>query len=176
MFKIDSGVRASISGATITGGSTTTYPLGDGGAGLFNEGTLTLTGCTISGNTSGTSSFTGYPSGGPGGGVYSSGTLTLTDCTVSGNSSGGFEGGGLAIRGGTAKLTDCTVANNSLAGITTTASSTLSLIGCTLASNSSRFPFGGRSPAPASRITARPRWSIAPSPATTSSACSTAGR
>ena len=48
------------------------------GGGLFNLGTLTLTGCTVSGNSAGDE----------GGGLFNDGMLTLTDCTVSGNSAG----------------------------------------------------------------------------------------
>ena len=46
VFQVDSGVTASISGLTISGGSAA----GNGG-GLANYGTATLTDCTISGNT-----------------------------------------------------------------------------------------------------------------------------
>ena len=68
MFQVDSGVTASLSGLTITGGSTT----GSGG-GLYNDGGIvTLTDCTISGNSA----------GGNGGGIANTGTLT-----VSGNTS-----------------------------------------------------------------------------------------
>ena len=61
MFQVDAGVTASISGLTITGGTTA----GNGG-GLYNDGgTATLTNCTVSGN-----SATGTAAGG--GGVYNS--------------------------------------------------------------------------------------------------------
>ncbi len=47
VFQVDNGVTATLSGLTITGGSTT----GDGG-GLYDDGgTLTLTGVTVAGNT-----------------------------------------------------------------------------------------------------------------------------
>ena len=73
VFQVDAGVTASISGLTITGGTTT----GNGG-GLYNDGgTATLTDCTVSGNSASDD----------GGGLYNRlGTTTLTDCTVSGNS------------------------------------------------------------------------------------------
>ena len=70
MFQIDPMVTASLSGLTITGGST---------AGCrrwsVQRGTATLSDCTISGNSA------GY-----GGGLFSDGTLTLDHCTISGNS------------------------------------------------------------------------------------------
>ena len=102
VFQVDGLVTASISGLTITGGTTTAN-----GGGLYNFGTTTLTNCTISGN-----SATSYG----GGGVDNGGTLTLTNCTVSGNSAGG--GGGVFGHAncGTATLTNCTVSGNSATG------------------------------------------------------------
>jgi parallel beta-helix repeat protein/predicted outer membrane repeat protein len=47
VFQIDSGVSASISGLTITGGNASS---GNGG-GLLNLGTVTLSNCTLNGNT-----------------------------------------------------------------------------------------------------------------------------
>ena len=46
MFDIDANVTATLSGLTITGGSTQAN-----GGGLYNAGTLTLLDCTISGNS-----------------------------------------------------------------------------------------------------------------------------
>ena len=73
----------------------------EGGGGLANDGTATLTGCTVSGN-----------SAGDGGGVFNDngGTATLTDCTLSGNSA--TTGGGLANGYGLAVLTGCTISGN----------------------------------------------------------------
>ena len=101
VFQVDGGVTASISGLTITGGTTDRQRrrpvqqrrhghadqlhrqrqlrlLDNGGGGVFNlGGTTTLTNCTVSGNsavpTAAACSATG-------------GTTTLTNCTVSGNS------------------------------------------------------------------------------------------
>ena len=47
VFQVDSGVTASISGMTITGGKTT----GNGGGLSNNGGNVTLTNCTVSGNS-----------------------------------------------------------------------------------------------------------------------------
>ena len=77
VFQVDGGVTASISGLTITGGSTA----GNGG-GLANYGgNVTLTNCSVSGNSStATTASTG------GGGIFTSGgETTLTNCIVSGN-------------------------------------------------------------------------------------------
>ena len=85
VFQVDSGVTASITGVTITGGSISS---GNGG-GLANYGTATLTGCTIQGQLeprTPTAAACSMPTGA---------NLTLTDCTVSGNSAvGGLVGGG----------------------------------------------------------------------------------
>ncbi len=95
VFEVDSGVAATLSGLTISGGSTT----GNGG-GLENDGTATLTDCTISGNSA----------AGNGGGVDNEGSATLTNCTVSGNTAG--DSGGLANYS-TIMLTGCTISGNS---------------------------------------------------------------
>ncbi len=123
VFQVDSGVTASISGLTITGGSDIN------GGGLANYGgTATLTNCTVSGNTAAIN----------GGGLYitSSGTTTLTDCTVSGNIAG-QNGGGLYVNNyGAATLTNCTVSGNTAGnnggGLYVTNSGTLTLTNCTV--------------------------------------------
>ena len=98
IFDIGENVTATLSGLTITGGSTQ----GNGG-GLYNGGSLTLMDCTISGN----SAFAG-------GAVYNSGQLSLTDCTISGNSGAG-SGGGL-FNLGDASLDGCALNGNSTSG------------------------------------------------------------
>ena len=98
VFQVDSGVTASISGLTITGGTTT----GNGG-GILNEGMLTIEDSTIQDNSA--SSY--------GGGVFNeNGTVTITNVTISGNSSS-FAAGGIGSQFGTTTLTDCTVSGNS---------------------------------------------------------------
>ena len=156
VFQVDSGVAASISGLTISGGSTSS---GNGG-GLDNNGTVTLTNCTVSGNTagfgggvynSGTAKLIGctltgniayYPEFGSygvynistGGGVNnaSSANLTMTGCTVSANSAG--DGGGGVSNSGTTNLTGCTVTANSGGGVSNYGSAALT--GCTISGNS----------------------------------------
>ncbi len=104
VFQVDSGVTASISGLTITGGRGNNFGFGQGGGGLSNYGgNLTLTDCTVSGNSIG---------GGDGGGVFNkSGTANLTDCTFSGNSA--HYGGAVYSASGTTTLTNCTISGNS---------------------------------------------------------------
>ena len=130
VFRVDSGVTASISGLTISDGAIG-YP--DSGGGLANYGTATLTGCTVSGNyalmdVSGTA------------GVFNSAAanLTMTDCTVSGNYGLGI--GGLANKG-TANLTDCTLSGNFGGGLQNYG--TANLTACTLSGNSTKYAGGG---------------------------------
>ena len=72
---------------------------GSRGGGVYNNGTLTLTGCAFTANTAAN-----------GGGVYNNGTLTLTNCALTANRVSGF-GGGLD-NGGTMTLTNCTLVGN----------------------------------------------------------------
>jgi hypothetical protein len=80
VLSIDPGVKASVSGATLTGGYSYF-----GGGDVQNQGTLTLAGVTLTGG------YSRY-----GGGMANYGTATLVDCTVSGNAAG--EGGASATR------------------------------------------------------------------------------
>jgi hypothetical protein len=116
VFQIDEGVTASISGLTITGGSTGYFQYG---AGVFNEGTTTLTNCTISGNTA-RPNYIAF-----GGGLATGGgaTTTLTNCTVSGNYSGG-----VSTNRGTTTLINTIVAGND-SDISGTVSGSYNLIG-----------------------------------------------
>jgi hypothetical protein len=87
VFRVNQNVTASISGVTIMGGSAN----GDGGynsngGGIYNQGDLTLTGCTISGN-----------SAQEGGGIDNIGTATLNGCKISGNTAS--SGSGIADDG-----------------------------------------------------------------------------
>jgi hypothetical protein len=102
---------------------------GSYGGGIFNQGTVTLTGCTMRDNMA----------SGPGGALFNSGQATLTDCTVHGNSAsvgGGIDnagqltatsvtlsgnsavtGGGLAnAAGATATVSGSSIIDNSVAG------------------------------------------------------------
>jgi hypothetical protein len=87
----DPGVT--LSGLTIENGfsvpSISLYDHAGAGAGIYNKGTLTVSGCTITNNTI-------APVGNPvndGGGIYNTGALTLSGCTLSGNHA--FFGGGI---------------------------------------------------------------------------------
>ncbi len=139
VFQIDSGVMATLSGLTITGGSASYLS----GGGVINFGGVTLRDSTISGNTAGS-----------GGGLANYGTAYLTGCTISGNSTEA-QGGGLGnfARDGVANLTltDCTISGNTAdAGggicngpyLSNVAAVELTLTGCTIADNTARFGGG----------------------------------
>ncbi len=105
------------------------------GAGVFNQGTLTLTECALTGNAvhGGGGGISGDGGDGYGGAIYNSGMLTLNRCTANGNTAGGGNGanasrptaagrGGSAYGsalfndGGTLTLSNCTIANNTGSG------------------------------------------------------------
>jgi hypothetical protein len=105
IFRVVSGPTVVLTGLTITNG------LAADGAGILNNGTLTLTNATLSGN------FTPYVFGASGGGISNSGALTLENTTVNGNSAAGSretgKGGGIYNRqGGTVTLDNTTVSGN----------------------------------------------------------------
>jgi CSLREA domain-containing protein len=136
VLEVDSGVTASLSGLTLTGGLVTNA---DGG-GILNQGNLSLTGDTIAGNTAqdgggvvneGTLSIAtttisgntaaGGSDGGSGGGVLNEGSLTIATTTISGNIAEGDagsdgHGGGLANEGSLTLLTSTISGNTALGG------------------------------------------------------------
>ncbi|MEV6839401.1 right-handed parallel beta-helix repeat-containing protein [Streptomyces sp. NPDC051133] len=96
---VASGVRAQLTNLTITHGNGP----GNGGGGVLNSGTLTLTRSTVSDNTT----------MGNGGGIYNNfgSTVTLTSSSVSANTTpNGFAAG--IYSNGTASLTNSTVSGN----------------------------------------------------------------
>jgi hypothetical protein len=106
VFTVDAGATAAISGLTISGGDTT----GNGGGGIHNAGSLTVSGCTVSDNLA-------QNYGGPsvdGGGIYNSGTMTISESTISDNSAWG-DGGGI-YNAGSLTVSDCTLADNTVRG------------------------------------------------------------
>jgi hypothetical protein len=80
VFNVGSGVSATLSGMTITGGEV--ISTSDGG-GISNSGTLNLTDVRVYDNYAGDS----------GGGIYNTGDLTIIDSTIEGNQAG--RGGGI---------------------------------------------------------------------------------
>ncbi len=105
VFIIHAPTSATISGVAIEHGSSQL------GGGIYNSGTLTLTGGVVTLN-GGSTHF--------GGGIFNSGTLTLIDSTVATNSAspsaGAAEGGGI-YNSGTLSLMNSTVFNNQVGNI-----------------------------------------------------------
>lgn len=100
IFTIGAGFTVSISGLNMRDGGA-----GDGlsGAGIFNEGNLTLNDCIIGNNNSGCSA---------GGGIFNTGTLILNECTVDNNFNNGFSDGGGIYNTGTVTINNSVISNN----------------------------------------------------------------
>jgi hypothetical protein len=111
VFEVAANVQVSLADLTIRDGNgwatsgAHPYIYGPGG-GIYNAGTLTVSGCTLSGNSASTDGVT------HGGGIYNVGTLTVSGCTLSGNSALGF-GGGICSYRGTLTVSGCTLTGNS---------------------------------------------------------------
>ena len=109
VFYIDYNAITALKGLTITrggsaGSNSNNY---DGGGGISNQGTLTLSNSTITGNSS--NSYGGYYDAG---GIFNQGTMTIDNSTITGNSSNSHYGGGISNRG-TLTINRSTIANNS---------------------------------------------------------------
>jgi hypothetical protein len=76
------------------------------GGGIYNDGQLTMNGCTVSGNSATDN----------GGGIYNSGEMWLTNCTISGNSASNGGGGINNYMGAEMNLSYATIANNQATG------------------------------------------------------------
>ena len=134
VFQIASGLTVSISGLTISNGSS------PGGSGIFNDnGNLTVTNCTFSGNQAALSG---------GGGIFNNGfpsgaLLTVTNCTFSGNS--GTTGGGIENNFGTVTVTNSTFSGNLgfAGGIGNTSGALLTVTNSTFSGNSGTTSGGG---------------------------------
>ena len=128
------GAVVAIHDIAITAGRTldgTDSAMGGGsaepGGGIFNEGTLALTGCVIGGNRTGNggSNTEDYLNGGPGGdggagaGIFNSGALILDRCVVSdnhgGNGGAGISSGKAGFGGGIYNKGDLTVRDSLVA-------------------------------------------------------------
>src|SRR5579864_9097126 len=104
VFRVNSGVTATISDLTVTGGSA---PANDpNGGGIDNSGTLRVTDSSIEAN----SAFYGK-----GGGVENTGTLTLVNSNIANNGTFSDNGGGIENTE-TLTLVNSTIANNGTNG------------------------------------------------------------
>jgi uncharacterized delta-60 repeat protein len=115
IFRFCAGVTCSVSGLTIRDGrapdgATNSLTGGNGadGGGIYNAGTLTLSGCILTANRAGnggagassidnSSPGSAGGSGGSGGALYNVGTLKLMDCIVSNNFAGAGGVGGMGV-------------------------------------------------------------------------------
>ena len=114
-------VTVTIGGVTIAGGALSCTNCDATGAGIFNDGALTLTSSTVSGNTANCDTSEGGGCSATGAGLYNAGALIVTNSAITGNtvrctkrSAGGScdtFGGGLA-NDGSAALTNSTVSGN----------------------------------------------------------------
>jgi parallel beta helix pectate lyase-like protein/PKD domain-containing protein len=120
VFTVRSGVSASLSGMTITGGA------GDIGGAIFNSGTLTVEELVFSNNTAEmggaignegsldivNAAVSGNSGNLHGGAVFNSGVLTVTDSVLSSNSVETGGAAGALYNEGTVTITNATLANN----------------------------------------------------------------
>ncbi len=161
---VGSGSSLSLKNSTITGNKTPGYGLGAGiygqgtisitdsvisgnaalgsnavGGGIYNIGTLSITNSTITGNYTDTN----Y---GRAGGIYNEGTLTIAKSTISGNQAGGWWGpvGGI-YSNGTLTITDSTIADNGACsgGGGIQSDGTLTITNSTISGNNSHHGTGG---------------------------------
>jgi len=105
---VGTGASLTLNNLTIANG----IAVGQGGGGILNNGTATITNSTFSGNSA-TGSFGGAINNGGGG------TLTITNSTFSGNSATGGFGAGIFANGGpgfTVTITNSTFSGNSASG------------------------------------------------------------
>jgi hypothetical protein len=159
IFAVSAGDTASISGMTLTLGTTvgagasgsainnlgnltvtnatfSSNTAGWGGA-IANSLSLTVTGCTFTENTATSASATGLG----GGAIHSntSGTASISNSTFTGNDETGGSGGGGAVRnrGGTMNITNSTFSNNSAVedGGAVQNNSVMTITGCIISGN-----------------------------------------
>jgi hypothetical protein len=127
VFFVNAGVTVSISGLTIADGSTLGVPRGTAGAGLFNQGTLTVSGSIFARNTApfvgggigneGTATVSACSicccTADTGGGIYNLGTLTVSASTLCCNQA--RVGGGLFNYQPLTSMNSLTVSNSTIA-------------------------------------------------------------
>ena len=103
------GALVSLLGMTIRNG----LGVSQGGGGIYNVGTLTITNTSISGNSSNDSVTA---AAGLGGGIYNAGTLTVIQSTVRGNSVTRYRTNASAFGAGIYNIGQLTITNSTLSG------------------------------------------------------------
>ena len=162
VFRISPGVTAGIRRLRIADGLQTGTTLADYGAGLFIEGTVTLTKCSLTGNSAAVGGGAFVASGGAsltlercrvfgntagfGGGIENRGSLVAGSSYFAGNSTT-QDGGAIRNNTGTSTLESCTLSDNSAqasgGAIFNMAGSATSLTHCTITRNSNGNTGGG---------------------------------
>ncbi len=110
VFNVRSNITATLDKMTIANGNTTSNPYSNNGAGIYNEGQLTLSNSIISQNTAASSEPLDEPRGG---GVFNSGTLNVVDTVISNNTSTASSYGGGIASTGTLSINRSTLSGNS---------------------------------------------------------------
>lgn len=83
---LGAGATGTVVNSTVSGNAAGTSAAGGQGGGVFNAGTMSVTGTTIAANTAG--------GGGSGGGIFDSGNLAIVNSTITGNSTTNSGAGG----------------------------------------------------------------------------------
>jgi hypothetical protein len=126
--------QVSLSGMCIENGGNGPYPVSYGG-GIYNDGTLTVSGCRLTNN------FASFQ----GGGIYNSqiGSLTVSGCDLNRNVAGDGGDGGAILNRGTLTVSNSTLSFNSAGyGGAIANGGSLTVSGSTLSFNSATA-FGG---------------------------------
>jgi cysteine-rich repeat protein len=140
VLHIVSAVTIELSDLTIQNGNST-GSLTQEGAGILNQGTLTVTNCLIQNNTTNQNNTV---DGGDGGGIYDDGGpfVTCVNSTFSGNSA---DVGGAVSNGNVATFTNCTISGNTASdragGISNFDS--LTMLNSTIVNNTAPASMGG---------------------------------
>ena len=104
IFKIQSGVTVAIKNLTLANGEA------DNGGAIYNDGSLTITGCNFSDNIVNSTNYLEYPVDGFGGAIYNNGTLIVDNSNFTSN--GAFFGGGAIHNTGDSTVTGSNFIDN----------------------------------------------------------------
>ena len=142
VFNVRSSVTATLDKMTIANGNTTSNLYSNNGAGIYNEGQLTLSNSIISQNTAASSEPLDEPRGG---GVFNSGTLNVVDTVISNNTSTASSYGGGIASTGTLNINRSTLSGNSskLSGGGLISSGPATISNTTISGNTAGIDGGG---------------------------------
>jgi len=112
LFKVASGSSLTLNQLTLQNG----YIYADDGGAIYNQGTLTISGCNFTNNTSWYSGYISSLLGGDGGAIYNGiGTVVINDSTLDGNIATGSRhasGGAIYNESGTVTISNSTLHGN----------------------------------------------------------------